>query len=113
MLAGHEPVNNRISGANPMVVVVVGGKVVREGAIIRGMSFNHQDLVDGPTYLLFLKHYDRDDVGHYEIFEAAVFEVANDNARPLASHPRETFREFVDLPYSDVVARVARAGRGR
>jgi hypothetical protein len=110
VLAGHEPANRGISGPNPIVVVVVAGEVVREGVVIRAMNFNHQDLVDGRTYLLFLKHFDRDDAGHYEIFDAAVFEIANGSARPLAaSHSRETFKEFVDLPYSDVVARVAQS----
>ena len=114
VMAGHPPpaASNRPGVPTPFVVTTYGGEVVKNGVTVRAVSHSIEQLRSNGIYLLFLKPFGKE-AGHFNIVNAAAFEITDDRIRPLARDGHHLFREFVDLPREDISRRVSAAARNR
>jgi hypothetical protein len=94
-----------------LVLTVVGGDVRVEGLLIRGTDNNREAIMDDGQYLLFLKESQRSAPGRYVIYNGGIFEVAQNNFKPLVKHPEYVFTDITNGAVVDVIDRIQKAAR--
>jgi hypothetical protein len=95
----------------PLIVSVYGGEVVVEGVPIRVTDQNFEAIKDGRQYLLFLKQSRRAEPGRYEIYYGGIFEISQEEVKPLLKRADDVFKGTVDARVNDLVARIRAAVR--
>ena len=113
VLADGVPTAARQPGlATPLRVTVYGGEVIRDGVTVRAENHDLEALKNNVTYLMFLKNAGAK-AGSYQIYNAGVFELVKDTARPLASHGRDLYRDVGSGSYNDIAVRIAAVARSK
>jgi hypothetical protein len=99
-------------GTTP-ILITLGGEVVLEGVTVRYTDVNRAPIKDNTEYLLFLRSGRGPDagLGRYEIYYDGIFEVSQEQLKPLLNKGDEIFPEFVQQEPHDVVARIRKAAQ--
>jgi hypothetical protein len=104
---------SRVPGTEvPLTLTVYGGDVTVDGVLIRGRDSNFEPIKDGGRYVLILKG-SRSEKGHYEIHQGGLFEIVQEDVRPLVMRADTMFKNTVPLRLRDLVARIQKAAQVR
>jgi hypothetical protein len=101
-------------GTTP-ILTVYGGEVVLDGVTVRCTETNREAIKDGGQYLIFLRPARGTGAGpgRYEIYHGGIFEVLQDELKPLLKKARDVFPEFINQRPQELVARVRNAAQPR
>jgi hypothetical protein len=115
VIAGRLPLPlTRVPGtAPPLILTVYGGEVTIEGVAIRGTDNSREPIRQGTEYLLFLMRSRRPELGRYEIYHAGIFEIVQDEVKPLLKRAGDVFKGTSDTRLKDLISRIQAAVRVR
>lgn len=108
VIAGRLPLlATRTPGTSiPLILTVYGGDVIVDGVLIRGTDGNFEAIKDGGEYLLFLKQSRSSEVGRYEVLDGAVFEILQENVRPLLKQADILFKGTVPARLNELLSKI-------
>jgi hypothetical protein len=95
----------------PLRLTVWGGEAIVDGVTIRATDTNREPIKDGGNYLLFLKASPTREVGLYEIYYGAIFEIVEGAVTPLHKQAADVFKGTIDARLKDFVLRIQTAVR--
>ena len=111
MIVGAAPTltSEKPGGTARLIVTVYGGEISLDGVTVRATETNREPIDEHATYLLFLMKSRAGGLGHYEIYDGAIFEVQGPKIRPLAKNGTDIFKWALDTPRADVLTEIRAA----
>ncbi|MEO5895595.1 MAG: hypothetical protein ABIS06_07830 [Vicinamibacterales bacterium] len=97
----------------PLILTEWGGEVLIEGVPVRGTDHSREPIRDGGEYLLFLRESRPPKPGHYEIFYGAIFEVVQDEVKPLLKEADRVFKGPLEARLKELVLRIQSSVQAR
>jgi len=108
LIAGSAPPATLRTPGNvqPFILTVYGGELRLDGVLVRATDPNRGDIVQGKSYLLFVKRSRSGDAGYYEIYHGAMFEVSENRVKPVFKDGGRIFKDVADSTVEEMIVNI-------